>query len=285
MPIFGAHMSIAGGLCRAPDEAVRFGCDTFQMFTKSPSQWLGRDIPRSEVLDFRRRVEAADLRFATVHDSYLINLASAHPDRLERSLAAFLHEIRIADALGIHYLVTHPGAAVGSTEPEAIAQIVDSLDRVIRQTPDTKIAILLETTAGQGTTLGWKFEHLADILGGVERPDRFGVCLDTCHVFAAGYDLRTPETYEATFASFDEIVGLDRLKLFHLNDSKKGLGSRVDRHEHLGRGQIGEAAFARIVNDPRFADLPMILETPKSDGDNDEMDFVNLGVLRRLLAS
>lgn len=282
MPIFGAHMSIAGSLTNAVEEAVRFGCDTFQMFTKSPSQWAGRDIPRAEIRDFRRKVKAAKLQYPTAHDSYLINLASTKPDLLGKSLAAFLHEIRVADALGLKYLVTHPGAAVGSTESEAVARIVLSLDEVLAQTADTKITILLETTAGQGTTLGWKFEHLADILAGVKYPERFGVCLDTCHVFAAGYDLRTPETWDATFSSFDEIIGLERLKLFHLNDSKKGLGSRVDRHEHLGRGHIGEAAFARIVRDPRFADLPMILETPKSDGDNDEMDSVNLGVLRRL---
>lgn len=280
MPLFGAHLSVAGGLHKAADAAAALGCGTVQLFTKNASQWAAKPLRDDEITAFKSAVKSAKLKFPTAHDSYLINLAAPGDELWQKSIDAFVVELERAEALGLSYLVTHPGAHVGSGEDAGLARVVVGLDAALKRCDGFKVVVLLETTAGQGSTLGHKFEHLGVLLDRVTEPERYGVCLDTCHVFAAGYDLRSADTYAATFGEFDEHVGLKRLKLFHVNDSVKGLGSRVDRHAGLGLGQIGEDAFRRLVTDRRFAKLPMILETPKEDAVGNPMDPVNLAALR-----
>ncbi|QEL20070.1 deoxyribonuclease IV [Limnoglobus roseus] len=294
MPLFGAHLSVAGGLSKAVDAAVALGMQTVQIFTHSPSQWVvkptpdgrweGKELPEDEVTAFRQAAKKAKLKFLTAHDSYLINLAAPTTELYEKSIAAFGNELDRAESLGLAYLVTHPGAHVGSGEDAGLAKVAAALNVVHRQRPDYKVKVLLELTAGQGSSLGARFEHFAYLLENVEEPDRLGICLDTCHVFAAGYDLRTDAAYDATFAEFDRLIGLKWLKLFHVNDSLKPLGSRVDRHAGIGLGQIGDHAFRRLVTDPRFRTKPMILETPKEDAAGNPMDPVNLGKLQAFLA-
>jgi deoxyribonuclease-4 len=283
MPLFGAHMSIAGGCHEALRIAQEHACDTVQLFTKNASQWLGKSLTNEDAAVFRKKLKETKLKFPTAHDSYLINLAT--PDKLlyRRSIEAFVDELDRAERLGLSYLVTHPGAHMGAGEEDGLQRVATAIDEVHERCASCQVKILLEATAGQGTSLGYRFEHLASIIDQVADPKRLGVCVDTCHIFAAGYELYPREKYEATFAEFDRIVGLKKLKLFHMNDSKKPLGSRVDRHEHLGKGQVGLEPFRFIVNDPRFAKLPMILETPKEADDNDDMDTINLAVLRGLL--
>ena len=290
MPMFGAHLSVAGGLYKAVDSALAMTMDTVQIFTHSPSQWVvkgsgtnwaGTALAEADVGAFRSAVTKAKLNVTVAHDSYLINLAAPGDELFEKSIAAFSNEIERAEQLGLTYLVTHPGAHVGSGEEVGLQRVIVALNRVLKQTRGAKVVVLLETTAGQGTTLGWKFEHLRVLLNGVTEPERVQVCLDTCHVFAAGYGIATKPEYDTTMEEFDRLIGLDRIKLFHVNDSVKGLGSRVDRHAGLGEGQIGCDAFKLLVNDPRFADRPMILETPKENADGEEMDPVNLGRLRQ----
>ena len=222
------------------------------------------------------------LKFATSHDSYLINLASPDAALWRKSVEAFIDELIRAEALGLKYLVTHPGAHVGAGEEAGIERIARAIDESHARCPDFRVKILLELTAGQGSCLGCTFEHIAEIIKGIKDRKRIGVCLDTCHVFAAGYSLSPKAEYAKTMREFDRVIGLNRLKLFHLNDSKKPLGSRVDRHEHIGKGCLGLAPFRLIVNDPRFQETPMILETPKHDADGNEMDPVNLAALRGL---
>ena len=285
MPLFGAHMSIAGGYHKAVDAAEEFGCETFQMFTKNASQWKGKPLVDEEVELFRDKLATTKLKYPTAHDSYLINLATPDDVLHQKSIAAFIDEIQRADRLGLKYLVTHPGAHVESGEEAGLERIVAALNQVCDKLESFEVMILLETTAGQGTTLGHKFEHLAHIRSGVKYPDKLGVCLDTCHVFAAGYDISAREGYERTIQQFEQIIGLKHLKLFHVNDSKKKLDSRVDRHDHLGKGHIGAEAFRMLVNDPRFANHPMILETPKSEGERKDADHDNLRFLRDSILS
>ncbi len=285
MALFGAHMSAAGGCHNAVREAQTRSCQTVQLFTKNASQWSARDFTEDEVRLFRDTLRDSGLRFATAHDSYLINLASPDPALNRRSLEAFTVELRRAEQLGLSYLVMHPGALVGAAEEDGIARVVRALDDVHARCAGYAVQVLVETTAGQGTTLGWRFEQLAAILSRVAAPERLGVCFDTCHVFAAGYALAPHTDYLATMAEFDRTIGLDKIKVFHINDSLKPLGSRVDRHAHIGRGRLGLEPFRSLVNDPRFEDRPMILETPKEDDDHDDMDAVNLEVLRGLIAS
>lgn len=283
MPLFGAHMSIAGGCHNALLAAAARGCDTVQLFTKSTNQWQAKPLTPDEIALFRRTLRQTRLRFPTGHDCYLINLASPEEKLRQRSIEAFALEVERADQLGLKYLVMHPGAAVDGNEEAGLRRVASALDEVHRRFPSTRVKVLLETTAGQGTSLGHRFEHLAGILTRVRDPKRLGVCLDTCHVFAAGYALWPEKDYRATFREFDRVIGLKWLKCFHLNDSKKPLGSRVDRHEHIGRGHLGLASFRLLVNDPRFSNRPMILETPKEEGGNKDMDSVNLATLRGLL--
>jgi deoxyribonuclease-4 len=258
------------------------GCETVQLFTKVPNQWAGKPITADEAKLFRRTLRQTRLRFPIAHDSYLINLATPDPALYRKSIEAFVEEMQRAETLGLRYLVTHPGAHMGAGEGEGLARVAVALDEVHRRCTGFKLRILLETTAGQGTSLGHRFEHLRDIISQVAAPARLGVCLDTCHVFAAGYSLATEREFRATMREFDRSIGLKRLKAFHLNDSLKPAGSRVDRHAHIGRGHLGLEPFRLLVNDPRFRNKPMVLETAKEDGDVQDMDTVNLSVLRGL---
>ncbi|MFN4258925.1 MAG: deoxyribonuclease IV [Gemmataceae bacterium] len=283
MPLFGAHMSIAGGYHRALLAAQSHGCDTVQLFTKNNNQWQAKELTDADVTLFQRTLKEARLRFPTAHDSYLINLASPDEALYRKSLEAFVVEMQRAERLGLSYLVIHPGSCLDSSEEAGLERVAAALDEAHARCPGYQVRVLLETTAGQGSNLGYRFEHLARILSLAADPDRLGVCFDTCHVFAAGYALSPEKEYQATMKAFDRLVGLKRLHVFHVNDSKKPLGSRVDRHDHIGRGCLGLEPFRLLVNDRRFRSHPMILETPKAEGDNDDMDTENLNVLRGLM--
>jgi deoxyribonuclease IV len=292
MPRLGAHLSIAGGLPRAVDRAEASGCAALQIFTKSAGQWRARELPPEEIALFRKRVRQTRIRPVVAHNSYLINLAAADAALRARSVESLCEELDRAEALGLDGLVMHPGSFTSGTETGGLRLIADGLARIFEVRPEARTRILLEHTAGQGTNLGHRFEHLAEIIERLNGSRRVGVCLDTCHLIAAGYDIRSEEGYEETFRQFGRIVGLSRLKVFHFNDSKKPCGSRVDRHEHIGQGCLGLAPFRRILNDARFAKLPMLLETPKVDtpetrraSDVDPWDKMNLDVLRGLLQS
>jgi deoxyribonuclease-4 len=284
MPLFGAHKSIAGGYHNALLEAQAHACDTVQLFTKNNNQWYAKDLTEEDIRLFKKTLRQTRLRFPMAHDCYLINLASPDEVLYRKSIEALVIEVQRAESLGLRYLVMHPGAAVDGDEEAGLARVARALNEVHGRCPDYHVQILLETTAGQGRSLGHRFEHLARILTLVSQPERLGICLDTCHVFAAGYALYPEKEYRATFREFDRLIGLSRLRAFHLNDSLKPLGSRVDRHAHIGKGQIGLAAFRLLVNDRRFRNRPMVLETPKESDDSDDMDAVNLKVLRRLVA-
>jgi deoxyribonuclease IV len=290
MPRLGAHLSIGGGLPRAVDRAVATRCEALQIFTKSAGQWRARVLPEDEIVLFRRRVADTGLHPVVAHNSYLINIAAAAPVLREQSQAALLEEYDRADALGLQGLVMHPGSYTTGSEAEGITLIASGLRTLLRARPRAAPLILLEHTAGQGTNLGHRFEHLAEILALVDGSPRVGICLDTCHLLSAGYDICSEEGYVHTFRELDRLVGLDRIKVFHLNDSKKPCGSRVDRHEHIGKGCLGLEPFRRILTDARFAGLPMLLETPKLDtpesrrkSDVDPWDARNLRTLRRLM--
>jgi deoxyribonuclease-4 len=277
----GAHVSAAGGLEHAPGRARLITAVNLQLFTKQPTRWAEPTLARERVRAFRKARTAAGIRCAVAHDSYLINLASPKEELWERSIAAFLDEMDRCERLGLSHLVTHPGAHVGAGEAWGIDRIAAALKRILEKTASYRVKIALETTAGQGSTLGHRFQHLRDILAGCGSPEQIVVCMDTCHVFAAGYDIRTEEGYDSVMAEFDQIVGLERLEVLHFNDSKRAFGSRVDRHEHIGQGHIGKAGFRWFLNDPRLGQVPKLLETPKEN--QGEADRRNLKVLRSLL--
>jgi deoxyribonuclease IV len=277
----GAHMSISGGLHLAVDRAVAAGCGVLQVFTRNSNQWKGKPISEPDVELFRQKFAASGLHEVISHDIYLINLAAAPGDVREKSLAAFRDELETCTKLGIKKIVMHPGSHTTDTPEAGLGRVIDAFDQLFTEVPQFDGHVLLETTAGQGTNLGRTFEELQTIIEGSKFPQRFAVCFDTCHTFAAGYDTATEEGYRDTMEQFDRLIGLEKLQCFHFNDSKKGLGSRVDRHEHIGQGTLGLNPFRFILNDPRFAKIPKILETPK--GDNEEMDAVNLGILRGLI--
>lgn len=284
-------MSIAGGLPRAVDRAAAARCQALQIFTKSAGQWRARPLPTVEIDTFRRRVEETGIRPVVAHNSYLINLAAALPALREQSLVSLRDELARAELLGLEGLVMHPGSFTSGTEHDGLRMIAEGLAVLLEESPDGHTKILLEHTAGQGTNLGHRFEHLAEIIDRLGRTPRIGVCLDSCHLLTAGYDICTEKGYRKTFRDFDRIVGLDRLEVFHLNDSKQPCGSRVDRHEHIGKGCLGLDTFRRLVNDPRFSDHAMLLETPKLDtpesrrkSDVDPWDRRNLRTLRGLIA-
>jgi deoxyribonuclease-4 len=283
MPLFGAHMSIAGGYHRALLAARAQGCDTVQLFTKNANQWAAKELTDADVRTFRRTLRQTRLRLPMAHDAYLINLASPDEALYRRSVEAFVVEMQRAERLGLRYLVTHPGSSGDGDEEAGLARVARALDEVHGRCPGYRVRVLLETTAGQGRSLGHRFEHLARILSRVAEPDRLGVCFDTCHVFAAGYALAPEAEYRATLRAFDRVIGLGRLRAFHVNDSRKPLGSRVDRHAHLGQGHLGLEPFRLLVNDRRFRHRPMVLETPKEGADGDDLDAVNLAVLRGLV--
>ena len=292
MPRLGAHLSIAGGLPRAVDRAEASGCAALQIFTKSAGQWCARELPPEEIALFRRRLRQTRIRPVVAHNSYLINLAAADTALRARSVESLCDELDRAEVLGLDGLVMHPGSFTSGTERGGLQLIAEGLARIFEARPDARTRILLEHTAGQGTNLGHRFEHLAEIIERLNGSRRVGVCLDTCHLIAAGYDIRSEQGYQDTFRQFGRIVGFSRLKVFHFNDSKKPCGSRVDRHEHIGKGCLGLDPFRRLLNDPRFAKLPMLLETPKLDtpetrraSDVDPWDKMNLDVLRGLLQS
>lgn len=286
MPILGAHQSIAGGYYKAAEAAARCGCECVQLFTKNNNQWRAKEISDDDVARFRSALEENKIGYPLSHDSYLINMAAAEGPLWTQSVAAFVVELQRAERLGIPYVVAHPGAYTNTSEEAGLAQIVRALDEVHAQTPGLKAKALLENTAGQGSSLGHRFEHLATIIAGVKEPERIGVCIDTCHTFAAGYPLAPKKDYLATMRELDRVVGLDRVRAFHLNDSKKPLGSRVDRHEHIGKGHLGLEPFRLLLNDRRFRKIPMYLETPKeADGEfrGTELDQMNLATLRGLV--
>jgi len=238
--LIGAHESIAGGLHTAFERAERAGCRVLQIFTKNSNQWHARDLSENDIANYKTAASKSNIQEVIVHDSYLINLCASNPFILQRSREAFCDELRRCASLGIRYLNFHPGAHTGAGEEAGLKLIIESLNIVHAQTPGINVLSVLETTAGQGTVIGYRFEHLRDIIAGVDRPERMGVCLDTCHVFAAGYDLRTAAAYTTTMMEFDDCIGLDRLVAIHMNDSKKPFGSSIDRHAHIGEGFIGK---------------------------------------------
>jgi len=282
MPLLGAHMSIEGGLHMAFDRISHVEGKSLQIFSKNQRQWRVPALTSSEIELFIKKREQWGKGPVAAHDSYLINLANPDETKANKAVGAFAEEIHRADQLAVPYLIMHPGSHVGSGTDKGLLQLTANLDRAFVEAGNAKsVVVLLETTAGQGTGLGANFEEIAYVMENSAYSKRLGVCFDTCHAFAAGYDIRSAAEYEKTFTAFDKIIGLDRLKFFHLNDSKKGLGSRVDRHEHIGKGEIGLEGFRLLMNDPRFAEHPMVLETPK-EKDLKE-DIKNLKLLRSLI--
>ncbi|MHB8057369.1 MAG: deoxyribonuclease IV [Desulfuromonadaceae bacterium] len=277
----GAHMSISGGLHLAVDRAVAAGCSVLQIFTRNSNQWKGKPVSEADAALFRSKFAASGLREVVSHDIYLINLAAPPGETRDKSLVAFRDELETCARLGINKVVMHPGSHLTESPETGLARVVEAFDQLFGEVPQFEGKVLIETTAGQGSNLGRTFEELGTIITGSRFPEKFGVCFDTCHTFAAGYDTASEEGYRDTMEQFDRLIGLGRLECFHFNDSKKGLGSRVDRHEHIGQGTLGLNPFRFILNDPRFATVPKILETPK--GDADEMDGVNLALLRGLV--
>ena len=277
-PLLGAHVSIAGGVDKAPKRGRELTCGCIQIFSKNQSQWRAKPLTKEAILGFKQGLAENDIGGVLIHSSYLINLASPDGKKHEMSMDAFLDEIDRVDQLGVKQFVFHPGSHMGEGEDKGLMKIAESLNVIIDSRPDSGVKILLENTAGQGTNLGYRFEHLAKIIDMVEDKGRMGVCFDTAHGFASGLDLRTREGYENVWKSFDDIIGIERLKAFHLNDSKKDLGTRVDRHEHIGQGLIGLDAFRFLLNDVRFSGMCMYLETPQ--GEDEYLE--NLRVLRAL---
>lgn len=275
--LIGAHMPTTGGVHRAIEEGAAIGCTTVQLFTSSPQQWKARPFSEEQIALFADSVRSSGVHPLIVHDSYLINLASGDDELRAKSQRAFLEEMERCDSLGIDFLVTHCGACGKESEDEGLQRLTDSLSDLHRSAPGCRTKITLEVTAGQGTCLGHRFDHFARVLDGCFEADRLRICFDTCHAFAAGYDLRTEDAYQETIREFDRLVGLDRLAVLHLNDSKKDLGSRVDRHDHIGKGFIGPEAFRLILRDHRLAHIPKIVETPDF-----KMHEENLNELRRL---
>ena len=285
----GAHMSVAGGVSKAVARARLHGCEALQIFTKNASQWRGKPLDPLEVRTFRTALEESNIAPVVSHASYLINLATTEPGLREQSAAAFADELDRAEALGLLGVVIHPGTCTAGTEDDALRLIAESIRQVLTTGPRRKTMVILEHTAGQGRTVGHRFEHLAAILEHLGGSPQVGVCLDTCHLLASGYDLTTEQGYRETFDTFDRVVGLDRLKVVHGNDSKKPCGSRVDRHEHIGDGCLGLEPFRRLLRDPRVAGLPLLIETAKARSSErpnqivaDPYDEKNLATLRRL---
>jgi deoxyribonuclease-4 len=274
-------MSIEGGVENAPLRGKKAGCQVIQIFTKNNNRWNSRQLTDKDINSFKKNSFDTGVIPSASHTAYLINLASPNTEIYKKSLEAFYDEMERAERLGLPYLIFHPGAHLGSGENTGLKKIADSINILLKKVSNFKLMLLLETTAGQGSHLGYKFEHLSEIIKMVDEREKIGVCLDTCHIFAAGYDISSEYGYKKTFEDFNKIIGIDKLKAFHINDSKKELGSRVDRHEHIGKGKIGLAAFRLLLNDPRFKDISMILETPK--GKTMREDKKNLSVLRKLI--
>ena len=278
--ILGAHESIAGGMSKAFDRAQSVGCESVQIFVKSNRAWAAKPLTDEDIERFRARAEESGIQPVVGHASYLLNLGTPDEELWKKSRDVLILELQRCEVLGVGYLVLHPGSHVGSGEEVGLTRVAQALGQVHAATPGFSAQILLETTAGQGTSLGYSFDHLAWLLSHTPEGERLGVCLDTCHVFAAGYELRTLEGYTDTIETFDHVIGLDRLYAIHLNDSKGDLGSRKDRHEHIGKGHIGLDGFRHVMNDPRLAGLPGLLETPKREDLREDRE--NLTTLRSL---
>ena len=280
-PLLGAHMSIAGGVGNAFIQGKKVACDAIQIFTKSSRQWASKPYSKEEIEQFHINRKETGIGTVVAHDSYLLNMGSPDGALRARSIAAFIDELERCEVLGVTNLIAHPGAHVGAGELDGIKTIARSLDEVHKACPGYRVKVTLEITAGQGSNLGYRFEQIGNMIDATRESDRLRVCFDTEHAFAAGYDIRTREGYERTFDEFDEAIGIKLLAAFHLNDSKKEFNSRVDRHEHIGKGFIGVEAFRMLVNDRRFWGLPMCLETPK--GPDLKEDRENLELLRSLI--
>lgn len=280
LPPLGAHVSIAGGWGRAIERVQAIGASAFQLFLKNSNQWQANPIQTDDAERFREQVGRLGFTPPVAHSSYLINLASSDPIIARRSMDGMADELERGRLLGVRGIVLHPGAHKGLGEVEGLRLVTERINQIFERLADNPVGIFLETTAGQGSCLGHRFEHLAEIIQKIEDKSRIGVCLDTCHVFAAGYEMRNPEGVRATLKAFEETIGLEWLRVIHVNDSKMPHGSRRDRHEHIGRGEIGELGFAALIQDRRLARLPFILETPKDEDLED--DRINLATLRRL---
>ncbi len=280
--LLGAHFSILKGLHDAVYTAKSYDCNALQLFTKNASTWKERDLSKEEIDLFEKSKNETGIKLIASHTSYLINLASPEKKKHFMSCKALKKELLRSSGLGIPYVVLHPGSHMGSGEKEGISRIADSINVIFTETEDIQTCLLLETTAGQGSSIGYKFEQLASILGRVDNKNRVGVCLDTCHIFAAGYDIRTEDSYNKTFDIFESIVGLKNLYLIHLNDSKKSFASRVDRHEHIGEGLIGTKPFEYFMRDERLSRIAKIIETPK-EKDGKDRDKTNLNMLRSMI--
>jgi len=260
-PLLGAHMSIAGGVSQSPGRGNQIGCECIQIFTRSSRQWAAKPFSADEIEAFKRARNESGIQVVVAHDSYLINLGAPDEKLRKKSIDAFIDELNRCEALEVPYLISHPGAHMGAGEAAGIKTIAESIDHAHKACNGYNVKIALEITAGQGSVLGSRFEQMARIFDAVKQNDRLRLCFDTEHAFAAGYDLRSEEGYERAFTELDRHIGLERLVAFHINDSRKPLNSHVDRHEHIGKGHLGLETFQRLVNDPRFAGMPMCLET------------------------
>ena len=278
---FGAHESISGGVFNAIERGQTATCDVIQMFNKSNSQWRAKKIEQAELDKYFEKIEETGVTVATSHSSYLINIASPDKELNEKSYRSLKEEMERCQMLKIPNLVLHPGSHVGTGEEAGIKRIIKNLNKLFKELKNNNVCLLLETTAGQGSNLGYTFEQIGEMIDGVKNQDHIGVCLDTCHIFAAGYPISDPKEYKKTMKKFDDIIGIDKLRIIHMNDSKKEFGSRRDRHEHIGKGHIGIEAFRNIVNDKRLKNIPMILETPKEEELKEDIE--NLKLLRSLV--
>jgi len=279
--LLGAHTSTSGGVSKSVILADKLGFTAMQIFTKNNNRWFQKDLSETEINLFKTKLEKSNIKFVVAHDSYLINLCATNKSILAKSRKAFLDELERCELLGISHLNFHPGAHLGAGEKDGIKLIAESLNIVHEKTKNYNVSSMLEATAGQGTAIGYKFEQLREIIDLIEQKDRMTVCIDTAHIFAAGYDIKDSNNFKKVTKEFDDIIGLERLKCFHMNDSKKPLGSRVDRHEHIGKGFIGLEGFKNIMNEKKLTKIPKILETPK--GKEQLEDLENLKVLRSLI--
>ena len=277
--LLGAHMPTSGGLGKALINGKGIGCDAVQVFTSSPQQWHSKPVTPEMVVAFQTAKKETGITEVVSHDSYLINLSAVLDEQREKSIKGLKGEMGRCGEYGIQYVVSHIGARTGQEEDVALKKAADGIKEVLADTPES-VVLLMETTAGQGSALNSKFDEIARLLDMVKNAERLAVCLDTCHIFVAGYDIRTKETYERTFAEFDRLVGLSKLKVIHCNDSKKDLGSKVDRHEHIGEGCIGPEGFRLLVNDKRFENVPILLETPEAPEGHEK----NLKTLRSYIS-
>ncbi len=277
----GAHVSVSGGLPNAVLRAVKIGCETIQIFTKSNVRWKSRELTEEEIEKFQTELKKFNIHPVVVHSSYLINLCASDGEILKKSRKAFIDELRRCESIGAMCLVFHPGAHLGKGEDYGIKLAAESINLAHNETKNFKTLTVIEITSGQGSAIGYKFEQIKKIIDLVDDKDRIGVCIDTCHLFSAGYDIREEKGCENVFKEFDEIIGIEKIKVFHLNDSKRELNSRVDRHYHIGKGYIGKVAFHYIMQNPAFKNIPKIIETPK--GSDDKFDISNLTTLRKLV--